>query len=60
MYLRALFKGNNEKIQQKCDHVKKAIQQFRDTVPVKSYATVLETNEKIDELPSNLIVAIQS
>lgn len=43
----------------KCDHVKKAILLFRATVPLKILDVTERMDQKIDELPNTVILAIQ-
>ncbi|KAI1618219.1 hypothetical protein EDD36DRAFT_425886 [Exophiala viscosa] len=67
MFVRALMKGRNDKVNQKCDSVQKAILLFRDTAQIKALDIALDSNERLgdlpkrfDELPYSLVAAIRT
>ncbi|KAK5022406.1 hypothetical protein LTS07_010066 [Exophiala sideris] len=67
MFVRALMKGRNEKVNQKCSNVQKAVLLFRDTAQIKALDIALDSNERLgdlpkrfDELPYSLVAAIRT
>lgn len=62
-YIRALIKGRNEKIQEKCDKVTSVILLFRATVPLKILREVEDIRKDLKDLgrdfPDTFIKALQ-
>ncbi|RAH81654.1 hypothetical protein BO86DRAFT_96267 [Aspergillus japonicus CBS 114.51] len=59
LYIRALLKGRNKEIMAKCDHVQKVILLFRATLPIQILNVVEGMGEKIENLPTSFIQALQ-